>query len=43
MVTFVVMIWKKKIIKSIFDWGWFDIYIYLVKTVIEIEIEQKIV
>jgi len=28
-------------IKSTFDQRWFDIYIYLVKTVVEIEIEQK--
>jgi hypothetical protein len=35
----------KKIIfiKSTFSWGWFDIYICLVKTVIKIEVEQKIV
>ena len=34
---------KNYFIKSIFDWGWFGIYIYLVKTVVEIEIEEKIV
>ena len=35
----------KKIIfiKNTFSWGWFDIYICLVKTVIKIEVEQKIV
>ena len=32
---------KVVFIKGIFSWGWFDIYIYLVKTVVEIEIEQK--
>jgi len=30
-------------IKNIFSWGWFDIYIYLVKTVVEIDVEQKII
>jgi hypothetical protein len=30
-------------IKSIFDQRWFDIYIYLVKTIVEIEVEQKII
>ena len=35
----------KKIIfiKSIFGWGWFDIYICLIKTVVEIEVKQKVV
>ena len=30
-------------IKSNFGWGWFGIYICLVKTVIEIEVEHKII
>ena len=34
---------KHYFIKNIFGWGWFDIYIYLVKTVVEIEVEQKII
>jgi len=39
-VVVVVVVWKKNcFIKIIFGWGWFDIYIYLVKTVIEIEVE----
>ena len=32
---------KSCFIKSIFSRDWFDIYICLVKTVVEIEIEQK--
>jgi hypothetical protein len=43
MVVFVVVVWKSYFIKNIFSWGWFDIYICLVKTVVEIEIEQKVV
>ena len=38
----IVTLWlwfKKKIIKNILGWGWFDIYIYLVKIIIEIEVE----
>jgi len=38
-VTFIIMIKKKYFIKSIFSWSWFDIYICLIKTVIEIEVE----
>jgi len=34
---------KNYFIKSIFSWGWFNIYICLVKTVVTIEIEQKVV
>jgi hypothetical protein len=35
----------KKVVftKSIFSWDWFDIYICLVKTMVEIEVEQKVV
>jgi len=33
--------WETKNI--IFGWGWFDIFICLVKTVVEIEVEQKVV
>ena len=42
-VVFMVVVWKKFFIKSIFGWGWFGIYICLVKTVIEIEVQQKII
>jgi len=39
-VVFIVVVWKKNyFIKNIFDWGWFDIYVCLVKTVVEIEVE----
>jgi hypothetical protein len=34
---------KKLFIKGVFYWGWFGIYICLVKNVVEIEVEQKIV
>ena len=34
---------KNYFIKNTFSWGWFDIYICLVKIVVEIEIEQKII
>jgi hypothetical protein len=43
MVVFVVVVWKKLFYKKYFNWGWFDIYICLVKTVVEFEVEQKIV
>ena len=43
MVFFIVIVWKKLFYKMFFGWGWFDIYICLVKIVVEIEIEQKIV
>ena len=33
---------KKKIIKNTFGCGLFVIYIYLVKTVVKIEVEQKV-
>jgi hypothetical protein len=35
----------KKVIleKNTFNWGWFGIYIYLIKTIVEIEVEQKVV
>jgi hypothetical protein len=36
------MIWKKLFYKSSFSWGWFGIYTCLVKTVIEIEVKQKV-
>jgi hypothetical protein len=43
-IAVVVVVWKKVVfIESTFDWGWFGIYICLVKTVVEIEVEQKIV
>jgi hypothetical protein len=42
-IAFVVVVWKNYFIKSIFGWDWFNIYIYLVKTMVEIEIEQKII
>jgi len=42
-VFFLLWFEKSCFIKSIFNWGWFDIYICLVKTVVEIEVEQKIV
>jgi hypothetical protein len=34
---------KSYFIKSTFDWGWFSIYICLVKTVVEIEVKQKVI
>jgi hypothetical protein len=34
---------KSCFIKSIFSWDWFGIYICLVKTVVEIKVEQKVV
>jgi len=34
---------KKYFIKSTFDKGWFGIYVCLVKTVVEINVEQKVV
>jgi len=34
---------KSCFIKSTFGWGWFDIYTSLVKTVVKIKVEQKIV
>jgi hypothetical protein len=34
---------KKLFYKKYFGWSWFDIYIYLVKAMVEIEVEQKIV
>ena len=43
MVAFVVVILKKLFYKNTFSWGWFDIYICFVKTVVKIEVEQKIV
>jgi hypothetical protein len=36
------MVWKSYFIKITFSWGWFGIYICLVKTVVEIEVGQKI-
>jgi len=30
---------KNCFIKNTFNWGWFGIYIYLVKTVVEIDVE----
>ena len=42
-VAFVVVILKKYFIKNTSGWGWFDIYICLVKTVVEIEVEQKVI
>jgi hypothetical protein len=35
----------KKIIfiKNTYSWGWFSIYVYFIKTVVEIEVEQKVV
>jgi len=33
------MVWKKYFIKNIFIWNWFNIYVYLVNTVVEIEVE----
>jgi len=42
-IIFMVVVGKKLFYKNIFSWGWFNIYICLVKTVIEIEVEQKIV
>jgi hypothetical protein len=42
-IVFVAMILKNYFIKNIFDWNWFDIYVYLVKSVVEIEVEQKVV
>jgi hypothetical protein len=42
-VIFMVVVCKKLFYKSIFSWGWFNIYICLVKTVVEIKAEQKIV
>jgi len=38
-----VVVWKKLFIKGIFCWDWFGIYICLVKNMVEIEVEQKIV
>jgi hypothetical protein len=44
MIGIVIVIWKKNyFIKNTFTWGWFDIYICLVKTVVEIEVEQKVI
>ena len=41
-VTIVIVVWKINcFIKSTFSWGWVDIYVYLVKTVDKIEVEQK--
>jgi len=40
-VAFVVVIWKKKLFCK--KHGWFNIYICLVKTVVAIEVEQKVV
>ena len=38
------VVWKKIVfIKSTFSWGLFDIYICLVKTMVEFEVEQKVV
>jgi hypothetical protein len=34
---------KVVFIKSIFGWGWFGIYVCLVKTVVKIKVEQKVV
>jgi len=34
---------KNHFIKSIFGWDWFGIYLCLVKIVVEIEVEQKII
>jgi len=42
-VTFVVVVWKKLFYKNTFSWGWFGIYIYLVKTMVEFEAGQKVV
>jgi hypothetical protein len=42
-VAFIVVVWKKLFYKKYFWLGWFDIYICLVKTVVEIEVEQKVV
>jgi hypothetical protein len=43
----VVVLWlwfeKNYFIKNTFSWGWVDIYICLVKTVVAIEVEQKVV
>jgi hypothetical protein len=39
----VFVVWKKLFYKSTFGWGWFGIYISLVKTVVKIKVEQKIV
>ena len=37
------VVWKKIVfIKSTFSWGLFDIYICLVKTMVEFVVEQKI-
>jgi hypothetical protein len=43
-VAIVVVVWKKLIfIKSTFSWGWFEKNRCLVKTAVEIEVEEKIV
>jgi len=34
---------KNYFIKNIFGWGWFDIYTCMVKTVVKIEVEQKVI
>ena len=42
-VVFIVVIWKKLFYKNQFFLDWFGIYICFVKTVVEIEVEQKVV
>jgi hypothetical protein len=34
---------KNYFIKNTFSWGWFGIYVCLVKIVVEIEVEQKVI
>jgi hypothetical protein len=42
-VAVVVVVWKTLFYKSTFSWGWFEKNRCLVKTVVEIEVEKKIV
>ena len=42
-VAVVVVVWKSCFIKSTFNWGWFEKNKCLVKIVVEIEVEEKIV
>jgi len=42
-VALVVVVWKKYFIKSIFGWNWFEKNKCLVKTVVEIEVEEKVI
>jgi hypothetical protein len=42
-VVFVFWFEKNYFIKSIFNYDWFGVYIYLVKIKVEIKVEQKVV